>query len=244
MSDEKMQPLTDHLEELRRRIIWILLSFVVSLIVSFIYSVDIFNLIRDNAFQHLPINTLNPGDPLKIFMQISFILSFVFTSPIILYHIWQFVRPGLKREEQRAALMYIPAAIGLFLIGLAFGYFVIFRYMITFMTSLNRQMGIQEMYGVYEAFSFLFNITFPVALFFELPVIVLFLTRIRLLSPQLLKKARRLAYLVIVIIGAVITPPDVISNILVAIPLILLYEISIGISAWLYRRLEQEELQE
>lgn len=242
MSDENLQPLTEHLSELRRRILWILMFFVLALIISFAYSMDIFHYVQKDLFPGVDINAFSPGDALKVFMQISFILSFIIVSPVILYHLWQFVRPGLHPKEQRAALMYIPVAVVLFLLGLSFGYFVIFPFLITFMTTLNAQMGIQETYGVYQAFSFVVNIVFPIALFFELPVIVLFLTRIRLINPDLLRKVRRFAYLALVIAAAVITPPDVISNILVAIPLVVLYEISIAVSAWLYRRLEKEDL--
>ncbi|MBA4495580.1 twin-arginine translocase subunit TatC [Paenactinomyces guangxiensis] len=241
MNDDNMQPLTEHLSELRRRIIWVLLFFVATLIVSFIFSQDIFYWIKAGAFKDFKIHAFGPGDSLKIYMQISFILSFIFTSPVILYHIWQFVRPGLRPREQRAALSYIPMAVVLFLAGLSFGYFVIFPYLIQFTEGLNEQFGLGEMYGVYQSFSFLFNIIFPLGLIFELPVVVLFLTRIRLISPGILMKARRVAYLVIVIIAAVITPPQIISNILVALPMVLLYEISIALSAWVYRRMEQEE---
>lgn len=240
MLDERL-PVTDHLHELRRRLIWIVLTFVIALAVNFAFAADIFTWIRQDSLQDVKIHALSPGDSLKIYMQISFIGAMVFTTPVILYHLWQFVRPGLKKREQHAALLYIPAAIVLFLCGLLFGYYVIFPYLIEFSASLNRQLGAEEMYGIYQYFGFMLNIILPLALFFELPVIVLFLTYIRLLSPSVLRRARRVAYLVMVIIAAIITPPDVISNILVGIPLVILYEVSIWLSSWLYRRQQQAD---
>lgn len=239
---EKEATLTDHLGELRKRIIWIIVSFVIALGVSFTYSIDVFRLIRDDIFHGVRLITFSPPDALRIYMQISFILSFVVISPIIMYHIWRFVSPGLRPRERRAALFYIPLAVLLFLAGLAFGYFVVLPYMLGFMNSLTAQMGLDKYYRAADSFGFLFNILFPVALLFELPVVVMFLTGIRLLNPQLLRKGRRIAYMLLVILAAMVAPPDVVSNLIVAIPLILLYEISIILSVWVYRRMQKAEM--
>lgn len=240
MIEAEQMPVTDHLIELRKRIIWVVLTFIVAMAISFPFASDIFTWIRQDSLQDVKIHALSPGDSLKIYVQISFICATVFTIPVILYHLWQFVRPGLQPKEQRAALLYIPVAILLFLCGLLFGYYIIFPYLIEFAGSLNQQLQAEEMYGIYQYFGFMLNIILPLAIFFELPVIVLFLTYIRLLTPQLLRKMRRVAYLLMVIIAAMITPPDVISNILVGIPLVVLYEISIWLSTWLYRRIDDK----
>ncbi|SFJ72851.1 twin-arginine translocase subunit TatC [Thermoflavimicrobium dichotomicum] len=241
MHDDQAQPLSEHLRELRNRILWVLIFFLIAFIVSVAYAKDIFEWVRQDSMQHVPLYTFSPGHSLKVWMQIGFIGSVVLTLPVALYHIWQFVRPGLKKSEQRAALLYIPAAILLFAGGILFGYYVLFPYLIQFLQSLNRQLGLQEMYNVYEYFSFMVNIILPLGFFFELPVIVLFLTRIHIITPQFLVKIRRFAYLALVIIAAVITPPDVISAIIVTIPLIFLYEISILLSHWLTKKLDKED---
>jgi sec-independent protein translocase protein TatC len=165
----------------------------------------------------------------------------VITSPVILYHLWQFVRPGLKPHEQRSALLYIPVMIALFLGGLFFGYFIVFPYMMEFVATLNKLMGIGAMYSVADAFDFLFNILLPLAFLFELPVVVLFLTRIRLITPALLIKGRRIAYFLLVVLAAMISPPDLTSNLIILIPLILIYEISVWISYLQYQRMLREE---
>lgn len=235
------QPLTEHLRELRRRIILIFIFFAVALIASFFFSQDVFRYVRTQLFSDYTVMILNPTDPIRIYMQISLIMAFILSLPVIMYHLWQFVRPGLHPAEQRAALIYIPVALGLFLLGLAFGYFVVFPYILDFLVLLGDQMGLNENFSVQYAFSFMFGVILPLALFFELPVVTLFLTRIRLITPAILRKVRRFAYLGLVIVAAMITPPEPIANILVSIPLILLYEASIMISSWLTRRMEREE---
>ncbi|SHF00236.1 sec-independent protein translocase protein TatC [Seinonella peptonophila] len=232
------QPLTEHLEELRVRLMWVAVCFLLGLIVSLIFADDIFRWIRHDALHGITVHALAPGDSLKIYMQISFICASVITTPVILYHLWQFVSPGLRENERRATLIYIPIISILFLVGLSFGYFVIFPYLIQFTTQLNHQFGIVETYGIYQYFGFMVNVIVPLALFFELPVVVLFLTRLRIISSVMLRKFRRAAYFLLVIIAAIITPPDLISNILVWIPLTLLYEISIWVATWMEKGIE------
>ena len=108
------------------------------------------------------------------------------------------------------------------------------------MTGLSAALGTTETFGIYRYFGFMFNIVFPLGLFFELPLVILFLTRLRILRPDC-RRGRRAAYLGMVILAAVITPPDLVSNILVSIPLILLYEISLFLCTWLYRRIQKED---
>jgi sec-independent protein translocase protein TatC len=240
MLDEK-QSLSEHFHELRLRLFWVVVVFIISLIASLIFADDVFRWIRQDALAHVQIHALAPGDSLKIYMQISFLIAFVATSPVILYQLWQFVRPGLKEHEQRATLLYIPLACLLFLLGIAFGYWIVFPYLIQFTANLNQQFGLVETYGVYQYFSFLFNLILPLALFFELPIIVLFLSRLRIVTVSMLRKMRRIAYFLLVVIGALISPPDLISNVIISIPLIILYEISLWIAAWVERKQAVEE---
>jgi sec-independent protein translocase protein TatC len=243
MSDEQFQPLTEHLTELRRRLIWVLATFVVGLVISFIYAADIFRVISKDVTQHFSLYAISPADSFKIYMEISFVAAFVLTLPVLLYHLWQFVRPGLERREQKAALIYIPVAFVLFVGGLLFGYFLVFPLMIRFLTKISQDLGVKQMYGIYQYISFMVNVIFPLALLFLLPVVVMFLTRLRLITPALLIRLRRGAYLILVIISLLITP-DIVSNLLVGVPLILLYEISIWLSSWLYHRIGEESSEE
>jgi sec-independent protein translocase protein TatC len=105
-----------------------------------------------------------------------------------------------------------------------------------FTTSVSRSLGLVETYGVMQYIQFLFNILIPISLLFELPLVIMFLTKLRILNPIRLRKMRRIAYFVMVLIGTIITPPDVISDVLVSIPLLLLYEISIFLSTSVYKK--------
>ncbi len=241
MHGDQEQPVTEHIRELRSRVIWVVVFFFLTFILGVVYAKEIFEWIRQDSLQQLPLYTFSPGQALKVWMQIGFICAVVLTLPVILYHTWQFVRPGLKSNEQKSVVLYIPATVLLFVGGISFGYFLLFPYLIQFLQGINKLLGLQEMYNVYEYFSFMVNIVLPLGFLFELPVIILFLTRIRLVTPHRLMKLRRFAYLGIVILSAVITPPDVISAIIVAIPLILLYELSIVLSHWLTKRMQREE---
>lgn len=236
------QHLLEHLGELRQRLIWVLLVFIAALIVGFIYAEPIVqHLKNDPAARDIPWNVFALGDALRVYLQFAFVIALIITTPFAMFQIWKFVKPGLKPNEQKATLMYIPGAFFLFIIGLLFGYYGIFPFLVRFMSAFSERLGAQEMYGISQYFSFMFRLVLPVGVVFELPVIVMFLTRIRILTPSALRKARRYAYVLLVVVAAMITPPDFVSNILVAIPLILLYEISIWLSARVYAKVQRED---
>lgn len=130
----------------------------------------------------------------------------------------------------------MPYVFLLFLIGLAFSYYVVFPMALSFTSSITEKMGLVETYGMKQYFSFLFGIVLPVSLLFELPLIIMFLTGLRILNPIRLRKMRRVAYFVLIFIAVVVTPPDFISDFLVMIPLLLLYEISVFLSGFVYRK--------
>lgn len=236
------QHILQHLEELRRRLIWVLLFFVVAIIVGFIFAEPIVqHLKNDPAARDIPWNVFALGDALRVYLQFAFVIALVMTTPFFMFQFWKFVKPGLKPHEQRATLMYIPFACVLFISGILFAYYVIFPFVVQFISSFSERLGAQEMYGISQYFGFMFRLVLPTGIVFELPVIVMFLTRIRILTPGLLRKFRRHAYVLLVVVAAMITPPDFVSNILVAIPLILLYEASIWLSNRVYRKVAAED---
>ncbi|PRX39628.1 sec-independent protein translocase protein TatC [Planifilum fimeticola] len=239
--EDKTQPVTEHLGELRRRLIWVIVVFVLGLVVGFVFAADFVHWLKQQMPANVTMHVFSPAEPLRVYMMFAFVISAVITLPVAFYQLWAFVKPGLTKTEQRITLTYIPFAVILFCLGLLFGFYVIFPYLIRFMTGLSAALGTTETFGIYRYFGFMFNIVFPLGLFFELPLVILFLTRLRILRPDLLRRGRRAAYLGMVILAAVITPPDLVSNILVSIPLILLYEISLFLCTWLYRRIQKED---
>lgn len=244
--DEEKQNWMQHIHELRRRVVWIVVAFFLSLIIGFVFAGDVIDWLKEEPLaKNVEMHNFSPGDPIRIIMQFAFLISLALTLPVALYQIWKFVRPGLKPTEQKATLMYIPLAVVLFFCGLLFGYYIIFPFIIGFMSTLSKSLGVTETYGMFQYFSFMFRIVVPITLVFELPVVVLFTTRIGVLKPTLLRKGRRYAYLGLIVLAAVVTPPDLVSNILVAIPLIVLYEISILLSEWMSRRMiAQKQVEE
>jgi sec-independent protein translocase protein TatC len=241
--DEEGMSLTDHLGELRRRIIWVLSVFTVCLIAGMYFASHAIEWMKHSGpAQNIEWNVFSPWDPLRVYMQFSFAIAAFVTLPVALYHLWAFVKPGLRPIEQKATLKFIPLSVLLFALGAAFGYSVVFPMAFYFTTLLSNQMELTQTYGVTQYFTFMFNILLPLALFFELPLVVMFLTAIRMLNPTRLNKMRKYAYFVLLIISAIITPPDMISAIVVCIPMIVLYEISIFLSSIVYRKQQERDL--
>ncbi|RKD22591.1 twin arginine-targeting protein translocase TatC [Ammoniphilus oxalaticus] len=237
MNDNQMS-VVEHLSELRKRLIWIISGFVVALIFGFLVAGPVVEHIKNDP---IAVNiedwyVFGLSDALRIYMQVAFVIALAFTLPLILYHIWRFVSPGLMEEERKAIAAYIPFSFLLLIIGLLFGYYFLFPLIIGFLSGFSQMLGASETYGLTQYFQFLFNLILPISLLFELPIIILFLTSIRVVNPPLLIKFRKYAMLLSVIVAAMITPPDFISNIVVTIPIIILYEISIILSKRIYRK--------
>ena len=174
---------------------------------------------------------LGPSDIIWIYFMLASVIAITATIPILAFQIWLFVKPALKPNEIKATLAYIPALFFLFIIGLAFGYFVIFPMIYQFLLNLGGDLFLTN-FTVEKYFKFLFNMTIPFGVLFELPVVIMFLTSIGLLNPYVLQKVRKYAYFILVVVAVCITPPDFMSDFVVAVPLLLLYEISITLSKW------------
>lgn len=240
MTEEKEVGLVEHLTELRGRIVWILAVFFFALIAGFFVADPVVAYFKERA-GHIQWNVFAPADGIKVYMQFAFIIGIVFTFPVILYHIWRFVSPGLRPNERKAAGVFIIPAFLLFILGLAVGYYLIFPMLIGFMVKFSQNLGTQETFGIAQYFSFMFNLILPFALLFELPVVVMFLTRLRILNPMRMAKIRGYAYLALIVIASLISPPDLISHLSVFLPLILIYEISIMVSRMVYRKQLKED---
>ncbi|WP_240353482.1 twin-arginine translocase subunit TatC [Cohnella algarum] len=230
-------PLLEHIGELRKRIIYILIVLVLGLAGGLFCAKPLFEyLVAAAPADNIELNTFSPWDAIGLYMKFAFVVSFVVVIPFTMLQLWLFVRPGLHEKEQKATLRYVPAALVMLVAGIAFGYYVVFPMAYSFTENMTETLGLKQTYGAAQYFSFLFNIVLPLAVLFELPLVILFLTQLGILNPGFLKKFRRFAWFLMVLIGTVITPPDVISDLLVAVPLIVLYELSIMLSAAAYRK--------
>lgn len=232
----------EHLTELRKRIMWVLGVFIVALIIGFFLAGPLVDYLKQEPIaEGVPIVSLHPSDALRVYMQFAFLVGAVITLPVALYHVWRFVSPGLEVKERRGTLYFIPAACFLFIVGILFGYYVVFPMVMKFMSNITASMGADPNYGIAQYFGFMFNMVVPFGVLFQLPIVVMFLTRLRILNPMRLAKVRRYAYFVLAVVGVTLTPPEIVSDILVIIPLLLLYELSIWLSRVVYRKQLRED---
>lgn len=244
MEDKELQ-LVDHLDELRKRIIISAIAFVAFFIVGFIYVTDIYEwFVRD---LDVKLMVLGPSDIIWVYFMIATVIAIAGTIPVLALQIWLFVKPALKPIERRITLSYIPALFILFIIGLAFGYLVIFPMVLQFLVNMGADMFVTN-FTADRYFRFIMHMTIPFGVLFELPAVVMFLTSLGIINPFVLAKIRKYAYFVLIIIAICITPPDFMSDFVVTVPLLLLYEISINLSKVVYKKrmkkLQEEELLE
>jgi sec-independent protein translocase protein TatC len=237
MEDKELN-LVDHLDELRKRLIITAVAFVGFFVIGFMYVEEIYSwFVRDLDVKLI---VLGPSDIVWIYFMLATLIAIAGTIPVLAFQIWLFVKPALKPIEKRISLSYIPALFILFIIGLAFGYFVIFPTVLNFLVELSGDMLVTN-FTADKYFRFIMNMTIPFGILFELPVVVMFLTSLGIINPYVLTKIRKYAYFVLIVISVVISPPDFMSDILVTIPLLVLYEISINLSKIVYKRKLKKE---
>jgi len=239
-SKDKKMPLTDHLDELRKRLIRILIVIGAGFIACYIFKDALFAVLTKPVADVLPKGSFmiftNLTEAFFIYMEIAFFASLVLTAPFTLYQIWKFISPGLYPRERRYVLPFMIASTLLFSGGVLFGYFVVlppaFRFFVTFTTDF-----LKPMFSLKEYLSLSLKFLLAFGLSFELPVFIFFLTKIGVVNAAMLSRQRRYAILVIFIAAAVLTPsPDAISQILMAIPLMFLYEVSIYVAKFAQKK--------
>lgn len=238
------QTVIEHIEELRKRLYFAVVFFVIAIVGAFFLAEPLIHFLQSSeTAQSFSLNAFRITDSIKIYFQMIFYIAFLLTSPIILYQLWAFISPGLYEKERKVTLSYIPFTFILFLSGIVFSYFILFPYVLNFMIELSARLGVQLTIGINEYFSFLFQITLPFGFIFQLPIILLFFARLGILNPQIMAKNRKYAYFALFVIAAMITPPDLMSHLIVTVPMFMLYEFSIWVAKIGYRKyLKSEEL--
>lgn len=237
LGKEGLMPMLGHVGELRKRIIAVLVVLILGMIAGLSLAKPAYDfLMSQEPAIHLTVHSFSLWDGVGIYMKFALVMALLITLPFTFYQLWSFVKPALAPSEQKATLKYIPFTLIMLLIGLSFSYFVVFPMAYYFTTAVSRNLDLVETFGVIQYFQFMFNIIIPISLLFELPIVIMFLTKLRILNPLRLRKMRRVAYFVLIAAAALITPPDIVSDILVAIPLIILYEFSVFLSARVYRK--------
>lgn len=229
----KEMNIVGHLTELRNRIIVTMIAFIIFFIASLVFVRQIYAFFESHI--EVTLNVTGPADILWIYLTIASVIAIVATLPILSLQLWLFVRPGLTDRERKMSLSYIPVVFLLFVLGLVVGYYLFIQLIMPFLLSLNQGM-FNEIFTVDKYFRFMMQIVIPFGLIFEIPIILMFLTSLEIITPQFLRKMRKYAYFILLIFGGLVTPPDVILQISVAIPLFLLYEFSIYLCSIVYKK--------
>ena len=230
----------DHLEELRWRIIKGLLAIIVGSAVSFGFIDQILEILlkpTTATSYRIALQVLSVQGMFLIKWFIAFISGFVLAMPVVVYQIWRFVTPGLKINEKRYALPVVLFACISFISGVSFGYLVLIPFSLEFFSGMGAGL-VENNFSITYYFSFLTWLLLGAGLVFQLPVLSLFLSAIGVLTPPFMRHYRRHAIVTILILSSFITPPDPVSMLMMAVPLVVLYEISIGVSWMVNHRRE------
>jgi len=227
----------EHLEELRSRLIRSVAGIGVAFLLSLIFANKLWLIVSEPATDALvQLGVKDPRlaqiTPMEVFqivwIKLPILAAIFLASPWVLYQVWGFIAPGLYRKERRWAGPFVAGSAGLFILGGLFGYFVAFRFGLVFLLGIGRDIRIQPIVSVSEYFDLFVNVMLGIGLVFELPVLIFFLTLLRIVNPGFLLRHSRYAILVIVLLAAVITPtPDVFNLMLFATPMCLLYFVGI-----------------
>ncbi len=241
MPNEKL-PFTAHLEELRRRLLLCLLAIGVGFGSSYIFSQRIFEILAEPLKEALPPGTslifTGLSEAFIIYLKVSFFAGICLASPVILYEIWRFVAPALYKNERRHFFSFVFFSSLLFVIGVLFGYFIFFPTAFRFFLSYASE-SVRPLPSIKEYLSFCIKLLLAFGVVFELPIFILFLSRLGIINAQLLSSQRKYAILGIFVVAAIITPtPDVVNQCLMVLPMILLYEIGILIAKIFGKKVE------
>ena len=219
-NDDGTMSITSHLEELRSRIIKSLLAVAAGSGVAYFFLDGI------TKFLTAPVGKLyymQPGEAFFTYLKIDIVAGFLIALPIIFFHVWKFFLPALTKDERAVLGLLVPASVILFFAGLAFAFFLILPIALKFFMGFSTE-DLQTMFSFQNYFDFVITFLLPFGFVFELPLVVIVLAQLGILTSEFLGKYRRIIFFASFVIGAIITPPDVISQISLAIPVILLYE--------------------
>jgi sec-independent protein translocase protein TatC len=228
----------DHLEELRKRLVYSIVAVIVGAAVCWGYRERIYAVMQKPIMDALRAHGLaeklvylNPTDPFNLYLKIAALAGLFLTSPYVLYQVWMFISPGLYRNEKRYVVPFMVSTIMLFTLGGYFGYRIAYPRALDFFIGFSGQF--QPMITVGEYTSLFLSIVLGMGLIFEMPILVFFLAFMGIMSPSFMLHNFRYAILIIFILAAIVTPtPDVVNMCVFAAPMLALYAVSIGV-AWL-----------
>ena len=230
---EDKETVLEHLTELRSRIIKIIVFFALFSIIGFIFSRQIIRFLSESLFLKsfgVELIVTHPIEFLYTEINVAIFVGFVLVIPLIMYHIYAFASPALGEKDKRAIKVSIPAFAALFIVGVSFAYFVLLKVVIWFFSGLAASAEVANMWSIGNFISFVSLTCIALGLVFQLPAVSTLLVKLKIISHQSLKDKRGYVIISIFILGALITPPDPVTQVLVALPMVVLYETSILVS--------------
>lgn len=237
--------LVGHLKEIRNRIAFIVVSLLVAFVVCFTFikplATKLLEMGQKFGFQYV---YLSPSELITSYFKLSLILAVVIISPILLAQIWGFLAPALTKREKKAIGPAFAGGLVFFFIGAAFSYLIAIPFMIQFLINYSQSDMIASAISVASYLDFMIGMMLTFGLVFEMPMLAFVLSNLGILTPEILRKLRSYAVVLVFIIAAVITPPDVVSQFMIAVPMLGLYELSILISAVIAKRRAKREAME
>ncbi len=234
--NDAQQTFITHLIELRDRLMRIIIGIVVVFVALFNWSGDIYHLLALPMLQALPkggqMVATEVTTPFFVPMKVTMMAAFLISLPNTLYQVWAFIAPGLYDHEKKLAIPLVMASMILFMLGMAFAYFFVFPVIFGFMTKVA-PMGVAVMTDIGNYLDFVLGMFLAFGVTFEVPIAVILLVRFGVVSIAQLKEARSYVIVGAFVIAAVVTPPDVLSQIMLAVPLWLLFEAGVIVAAWI-----------
>lgn len=233
MENEAKQPFLSHLEELRHRLVVSAIAVGVGFVISYYFSETLFQVLVSPLKAVMPAGErlifTNLPEMFITYLKVAFIAGFMMAAPVVFYQLWLFIAPGLYQKEKKFVIPFVVFSTLLFVGGSLFGYFVVFPFGFKFFMGFTNEY-VQALPSVKQYFSFSIKLLFAFGVVFELPVIVFFLAKMGMVTADFLKRKRKYAVLMTFVVGAILTPPDVITQCFMAVPLLILYEISIVVA--------------
>ena len=231
-------PLTGHLKELRNRIAVTVVVLLVSFVIFVAFAEKLVKILTDlgsgSGYQFV---FIAPQELILQYFRVAFTASLCVCLPLILYQIWAFARPGMTKTEDRAVLLSLIFGLGCFVVGVLFAYKVTIPIMLYFLINVGSKY-ITASISVESYISFVLSVFVIFGCVFEMPMLTSLLARFGILKPAIMKKGRKYAIVMIFLVAAIITPPDIFSQVMVALPMILLYEISLLLVGVISKRVE------
>lgn len=226
-NEEAVMGVVDHIREFRNRLFVIVIVFFIAMLICLKYASTIVDVLQIPSSGLYAFIYISPQELFYQYIKVSLIGGLVVAAPVIIYELLAFASPGLKMTERTFIKIILALGLIFFVLGVLFAYEILLPFMLRFFITINNNSGIEAQVSIEKYLSLCLSILSMMGIVFEMPVLTILLTQLGFLKPEWLRKSRRVVIVACFVLGAIITPPDVVSQVMVAIPMMGLFEISI-----------------